>query len=210
MLEYVTVYQISKQSPDWVLSWVGVLPFIVSVVIIVGKRWFRWRRPNWFVPIFLALFGFVLFYVTPSLNEDSEALSAFQSGHYSFVEGVVTDFHPMPYEGHDEECFSVGSQRFCYSDYIVTPGFHNAASHGGPIRAGLHVRIAYSFSTILRLDVAKDEALTPAESRAAAESARRQWEIRTESDPIQQRMTIAYISPPCVSRYGGTCNGSGR
>ena len=59
-----------------------------------------------------------------------------------------------------------------YSDYDeVTSGFHNAASHGGPIRPGIHVRIAYLGPTILRLQIRKDEVLTPTGSASAAESA---------------------------------------
>jgi hypothetical protein len=91
--------------------------------------------------------------------QTNDALKAFQTGQYSMVEGQVENFDPMPFEGHKPECFSVGETRFCYSDYIVAPGFRNTASHGGPIRSGLLVRIAYkkmgSQNTILRLEVAK-------------------------------------------------------
>ena len=84
--------------------------------------------------------GLVAFY---SKTKHWPVTAAFRAGQYSLVEGTVADFHPMPYEGHNEECFTVEDQRFCYSDYVVTPGFHNTASHGGPIPAGIHVRIAY-------------------------------------------------------------------
>jgi len=88
-----------------------------------------------------------------------DALNAFISGQYSTVEGPVEQFDPMPFEGRRLECFSVQETRFCYSDYVVTPGFRNTASHGGPIRSGLIVRIAYkrigSNNVILRLQVAK-------------------------------------------------------
>ena len=95
------------------------------------------------------------------LTKGSDAFTAFRTGQYSLVEGIVTDFHPMPFEGHDDECFTVEAQRFCYSDYDeATSGFHNAASHGGPIRSGIHVRIAYLGPTILRLQIRKDEVLT--------------------------------------------------
>jgi hypothetical protein len=39
----------------------------------------------------------------PVLTEGTDAFAAFQAGQYSFVEGTVTEFHPMPYEGHDDE-----------------------------------------------------------------------------------------------------------
>jgi len=53
------------------------------------------------------------------------------------------------------ESFTVGGRRFSYSDYEVTAGFNNTASHGGPIRAGLHVRVTYWGNLILRLEVAR-------------------------------------------------------
>ena len=118
---------------------------------------------------------------------------AYQRGEFQTVEGAVFDFHPMPYEGHQDECFSVQDQRFCYSDYDIAPGFHNAASHGGPIRSGLQVRIAYREGVILRLDVAKEQALTPAQSAAITAEGERQWQQRTENDPVVHRMNIAFL-----------------
>jgi hypothetical protein len=137
--EYVTVYQISKQSTDWSFALAGGIPLIVGIVIILGKLRFGWKQPHWFLPIFACGFG-GLWLCTAGmsvLREDSQALTAYQKGDYQLVEGIVTDFHPMPYEGHQEECFSVQDRRFCYSDYVVAPGFRNTASHGGPIRSGL-------------------------------------------------------------------------
>jgi hypothetical protein len=61
----------------------------------------------------------------------------------------------MPYTGHAMESFCVQEQCFSYSDYVVTTGFHNTASHGGPIREGLNVRIEYIGNIILKLEVAR-------------------------------------------------------
>lgn len=193
--EYVTVYQISKQSTDWSFALVGVIPLIVGLIMILGKRRFKWKRPRWLLPIFFCIFGLVWFCAVgiSVLNEDSQALAAYQKGNYQLVEGLVTDFHPMPYEGHQEECFSVQDKRFCYSDYAIAPGFRNTASHGGPIRSGLPVRIAYSDDTILRLEIPKDRVLTPAESAAKTNSNEEQWRERSENDPIQQRMMTAFL-----------------
>jgi hypothetical protein len=83
---------------------------------------------------------------------------ALRKGEYSVVEGPVEYFHPMPYNGHAVERFTVHGVQFAYSDYISTPGFNKTASHGGPIKEGLWVRIAYfdpgdSKYEILRLEV---------------------------------------------------------
>ncbi len=83
------------------------MPLIVGSVLVFGKYRLGWRRPSWLVPIFFGFLGIVLFYIAGPLATDitrmnSEALASFENGHYSMVEGIVTDFHPMPYEGHDE------------------------------------------------------------------------------------------------------------
>ena len=59
------------------------------------------------------------------------------------VSGVVTDFVPMPSGGHAYEHFCVHHVCFDYSDFVHTGGFNNTSSHGGPIRAGMDVRISY-------------------------------------------------------------------
>ena len=73
----------------------------------------------------------------------AEARAAAKSPTTSLVEGLVEDFHPAPYEGHQDESFVVNGVRFAYSDYVITGGFRQTASHGGPIRQGLRVRIRY-------------------------------------------------------------------
>jgi len=66
------------------------------------------------------------------------------------AEGRVANFVPMPFEGHQNERFSVADVQFEYSDYTKTPAFHNARSHGGPIREGINVRITYMPNPDLR------------------------------------------------------------
>ena len=71
------------------------------------------------------------------------------------VEGPVEHFVPMPYEGHSVESFSVAGIVFRYSDFNITDGFNNTASHGGPITAASYVRICYDprDNAILRLEI---------------------------------------------------------
>jgi hypothetical protein len=195
MPDYVPVFQICSGTASLPFALIGLVPLGIGIIVALGKWRFSWSRPGWFSTIFYCAFGimWILLVGRPLLTNGSDAFTAFRTGQYAVVEGAVMDFHPMPYEGHEDECFTVKTQRFCYSDYEVTSGFHNAASRGGPIRAGIHVRIAYLGGTILRLEVRRDEALTPAESAAATESARRQYAIRTDKDPILQRVTTAVL-----------------
>jgi hypothetical protein len=61
------------------------------------------------------------------------------------VEGVVQDLHPMPFEGHDYEHFTVGGVLFNYPDYAYSGGFNQSKSHGGPVTSGLTLRIHYIY-----------------------------------------------------------------
>ena len=74
---------------------------------------------------------------------------------YRVVEGRVTEFVPMPYQGHANESFVVSGHRFSYSDYDLTKGFNWTQSHGGPIRENLQVRITYVDDSIVKLEIAK-------------------------------------------------------
>jgi hypothetical protein len=170
---------------------------------ILGKLRFGWKQPNWFLPIFACGFG-LLWLVTAGLSVvggDSQALNAFQEGDYQLVEGNVTDFKPMPYEGHQEKCFSVQGKRFCYSDYVIAPGFRNTTSHGGPIRAGLPVRIAYSGDAILRIEIPKDQVLNPSEIVATTNSAKQAWQTRANNDPVERRQS--HFKPDSARPYAG-------
>lgn len=93
------------------------------------------------------------------------------------IEGRVSDFTPMPYTGHTMVRFCVRNVYFAYSDYVHTFGFHNTVSHGGPIRDGLGVRIAYVGNVIVRLDVATTRPIHPgatrSDTRIGAETRRR-------------------------------------
>jgi hypothetical protein len=78
---------------------------------------------------------------------------ALEIGQVTVVEGIVTDFKPMPYEGHANERFCVQGNCFEYSDYGITAGFNNTSSHGGPIKNGLNVRVSFCDNEIARLEV---------------------------------------------------------
>lgn len=59
------------------------------------------------------------------------------------IAGPVRDFVPMPATGHAMERFCVRTACFQYSDYVLTGGFNNTSSHGGPIKEGRSVRVTY-------------------------------------------------------------------
>ena len=73
----------------------------------------------------------------------------------NIVDGPVENFHPMPSSGHGWETFQVGGKDFSYSDYVITGGFNQTSTLGGPVHAGEYVRIAYRDGEILRLEIAR-------------------------------------------------------
>jgi hypothetical protein len=114
----------------------------------------RWSRvSDWVFLIFAACWTFGAFILT--FTQYIAARDALFAGRFSVVEGPVTDFKPMPHEGHGQESFTVAGKRFSYSDFVVVPGFNNSRSHGGPIDSDIYVRVTYSGSTILRLEIAR-------------------------------------------------------
>jgi hypothetical protein len=51
------------------------------------------------------------------------------------------------------ESFVVQGVTFKYSDYAIIAGFNNRASHGGPVREGVPVKIWYWHGQILHLQI---------------------------------------------------------
>ncbi len=86
-------------------------------------------------------------------GQEADLKAAVKAGRFSVVEGCVERFHPMPASGHDTERMQVGGHAFEYSDDIVTPGFHNSASHGGPLDDASKVRVRFVGDQIVRLEV---------------------------------------------------------
>ncbi len=130
----------------------------------LGTLIYRQRNPNptlsryyrvfpYLITGFAALW-FVLTFIG-TFSEYWELRQALRSGQYEIVEGKVVDFVPMPVHGHARERFAVNGHRYEYSDFGITAGFNNTQSHGGPIREGLHVRIADVRGKIARLEIAR-------------------------------------------------------
>ena len=93
-----------------------------------------------------AFFGMAVLFTSVSgcstFYKNKEAKLSSESN-CTLIEGEVVDFAPMPYGGGQYEKFKVNNIEFVYSDYVLTGGFNNTASHGGPIFEGQKVRICY-------------------------------------------------------------------
>lgn len=192
-MPYVNVFDISRQPFEW--WWPAIGLAIVAIGIIFVKYVSRWPSQRnakiigWVMVAFGLVFTIVVYNSISSMWADWRR--AYERGAYSTVEGVVQDFKPMPYEGHQDECFRVKNEKFCYSDYVVQPGFHQSASHGGPIREGLPVRIAYSKGQILRLDIGADSLPSADERASYAKTQQAKWLDWAKNDPTNDRLRLA-------------------
>lgn len=139
----------------------GLILVMLSAVMVFRPEWLEavFRQPLRYRHIFRWFFLFGICWtviVTAGLIVDARRASqTAQLGRCDIIEGRVEHFHPMPAEGHEMERFEVQGVEFSYSDYVVSAGFNNTASHGGPIREGLPVRICHRDGEILRLEIAR-------------------------------------------------------
>jgi hypothetical protein len=160
--DYYTVFTVLQQSVPWQARLIlpGIILFgIIAAVVAIIQRWGRLSKSFIVLTVVVcAVFLLLAFYAfrAPGVQDMyARAREAYVQGQYSTVEGTVTNFHPMPYSGHQDETFSVNGMQFSYSDYVLIPCFNNTSSHGGPIHEGLRVRIAYSGNCILKLEVSR-------------------------------------------------------
>lgn len=194
MNAYKTVFEITNKGFDWWFAAAGLGFVVLGVILIKVGRIKQWRgMQRWAGYIMFAFATFwTLIAFAATYPDYHEALQAYRTGQYSTVEGTVENFRPMPYSGHQLECFTVRDQEFCYSDYVVTAGFNNTASHGGPIRAGLPVRIAYRGQEILRIEIRQDSVPTAQERQATVDASRKQWENWQQHDPQLDKLTLGF------------------
>lgn len=161
-MDYTTVFDVTQSGfRQWWFPASGLIFIAIGLALpaLIRAGIFQNVPPlmaKWFPRVFL---GFAIFWTLTSFVGTFggywSAVQTLRSNRAEVVEGIVTEFKPMPHTGHAMESFVVQGVRFEYSDYVVTAGFNNTTSHGGPIREGLPVKIWHSGGRILRLDVKK-------------------------------------------------------
>jgi hypothetical protein len=194
-MPYQPVFDISQKGFDWWFPGLGLGLTILGVIQIwIGHRKHWTGAKRWFGYVYVAFGAFWTLSVFSSTHSEYDRLhQAYRDGHYATVEGRVEDFRPMPYEGHQDECFSVQTVRFCYSNYEVTPGFNNATSHGGPVRAGLPVRVSYIGGNIIRLEIRRDAVPTADETARTEKAAESKMVEQQDRDPVLDQMNLGFL-----------------
>jgi len=156
-MQYSVVFDVIESGyRQWWFAASGFVFIAVGVVLVAFRRFLAPRNATWFPFAFL---GFAIIWTVFSFGltfRDYYSLaSALRDHRCAVTEGIVSEFHPMPSTGHEDEWFIVDGRYFHYSDFVVSAGFNNSASHGGPIREGIHVRVHHVENDIARLEVSQ-------------------------------------------------------
>jgi hypothetical protein len=162
-MEYRVVYDIASSGyKSWSFPAFGLIFIFIGLLLVALRK----RLPFWwsrhpkassvFTFSFLGFAGFwTIFAFGLTFLDYSRLSKAVEMKKTSVAVGIVTNFVPMPEAGHAMERFCVSDKCFEYSDYVVTAGFNNTSSHGGPIRTGRPVRVSYVGNVITKLEVGK-------------------------------------------------------
>jgi hypothetical protein len=168
--QFVKVFDVLESGyRDWTFPASGLIFVVIGIALVAFPKFLKNLnipnatylngRPRLQAFFRYAVLGFALlwtvttFLATYSQHSRHKALA--RENNCRVVEGPVEHFVPMPYTGHALESFSVAGVVFKYSDYVVTDGFNNTSSHGGPIKSDSFVRICYDPAdhAILRLEI---------------------------------------------------------
>lgn len=162
-MDYKVVFDVTDAGyKSWTFPAFGLIFVAVGAVLVAFRNklpgsWHKHHRASKLFAFFFL--GFAVFWtlITSLLtySDYSSLKTSKETNRASVVEGSVTDFKPMPFAGHAMEKFCVQQICFEYSDYVITAGFNNTSSHGGPIKEGLPVRATYVGNSIVKLEVAK-------------------------------------------------------
>ena len=164
---WTTVYDFGNDSMR--ISWMLIpIAFIfigygISLFNIFSKK--SKGRNKVYNILFGIIFGtFALFFALMTIPHNfksyNESKDIYDSKKYKIIEGIVKNFKPMPYNGHQNEKFTLNDIDFSYSDFDQSYyGFNNTKSHGGPIDKNKKVRLSYftsnSKNIILKIEVMK-------------------------------------------------------
>ena len=149
---YQTVFELGLGSFPWARLLHPVFFIVIGLLLF---RFGRSRQIYQAMGLIGASLGTIFFLIAllVFIPNFVKVRSAYVAGRSSVVEGVVENFRPAPALGAARESFSVSGVVFSYNALDDTPCFHNAPIHGGPLRAGLEIRIRYNDWCIQRVDV---------------------------------------------------------
>jgi hypothetical protein len=154
---FVLHYDIRTRT-TWITPALVLLLFLALAggAVFAAVRSYKeryWSQLAMTVPALALVFGGGWYAVPAYVGGAWELVRAAERGDYDVAEGPVTDYELTGSNSRWHESFKVGGVAFSYSSGSANLGFGQPAPRGGPIRPGLHVRIAHRDGVILRLEV---------------------------------------------------------
>ena len=153
-----TAFDASGQPPPLLFAGLGLVFIVVGYLVLLSRPksylgWFLRRRASVIAAIILIALW--------TVSAVAFTIGDWWNVHFGTaheLEGEVEELQTNPADGHGSEQFVVDGVRFQYSDATTSAGFNQTSVDGGPIRAGLHVRIRFvelgSGPTITKLELA--------------------------------------------------------
>jgi hypothetical protein len=152
--EFETVFEVTDKQVDWRPVLVLGTVFLLSVLGVFARERAPFVPPRWLCQATMVTSALLLLGACSKLYVPQFwAIHELRTGDYSVVEGAVQGLPTMPPQGHPHDCISVAEKKFCYSDFIGTPGFNRTVSNGGPLRNGVYARISFHDQTILKVEI---------------------------------------------------------
>ncbi len=160
-MRYIVVFDVVQVGfKEWLYPSFGFLFIVIGIGMLIYKSQNPAKDSTLRSRIFPYAFTlFACFWTATSFwstySDYRHLRDALLNGQYVVVEGTITNFVPMPWGGHAKEKFNVNSHHYEYSNFAANAGFNQTQAYGGPLREGLHVRIADVDGQIARLEIAE-------------------------------------------------------
>lgn len=140
MTAYKTVFDVTEAGwQTWHMPVLGLVLAATGFFLLLKKKTSSKLAVVFicFALLWTAGFGWLTY------GEYRAVRLAIDESRVKFAEGTVERFVPMPRHGRAMESFCIGAACFTYSDFVLTSGFNNAASRGGPIKNGIKARVTF-------------------------------------------------------------------
>jgi hypothetical protein len=151
------IFDAATKSFPWQQLWAAAGAFAFGCVLIALKK-LKWLSPmseKW--GYFMIVCALLMAGYDPArwYTARRGQLRALASGEYEVVQGPVENFHPMAQGGSSDESFTISGQVFSYSDYDESETatcFTQTKANGGPIQAGMLLRVKFVNHCILQIE----------------------------------------------------------
>jgi len=148
------LYDVCRESPPTAGGVRGGIAGVLLGFVLLAAVWKR-RDTGMRVFALVWVFGWAgltAWSAVQTTRVHREGCGRLSAGDYQVVEGEVEDFTPATLDGKTPESFRVGNKTFRLSPSQSHAGLNRPSSHGGPIKGGERLRIAYNGPSILRVE----------------------------------------------------------